>query len=361
MRNCYTTSAYHGNVSQLFRRMSKERKIVFISYSWDSQDHQEWVLNLAKDLIEKFGIDVILDQYELSAGKDLTYFMESSIEKADKVLVILTPNYKLKAENRESGVGYETSMISQEIFESPISTVKFIPILRNGKQSHSSPKFLRSKLYHLMNDDEKYINQLYELSRVIYDKSLIEKPILGEIPDFDKKNFDPIIDIGRAFANEAQINHELNEILYSEKGVKIFQDETVIIYNSLKEKVEIYRYGTTIPFGWEGYSSNETVIGALGYSVYFSWALAFGNTTKGAILRAEYWNGIIRLHDGMHYFPGKEPEMAERHDYSMDLDYDKNIIWKTNSVRLSTNEVIQKAFLFLIESIRTEKSKNFRK
>ncbi|MDP1069474.1 toll/interleukin-1 receptor domain-containing protein, partial [Klebsiella pneumoniae] len=78
------------------------------------------------------GIDVILDQFELSAGKDLTHFMESSLEKADKVLVILNPNYKQKAENRKSGVGYETSMISQEIFESPISKVKFIPILRIG-------------------------------------------------------------------------------------------------------------------------------------------------------------------------------------------------------------------------------------
>ena len=115
--------------------MEQNRKTVFISYSWDNTEHQEWVLQLAKDLMTKFGIDVILDQFELSAGKDLTYFMESAIEKADKVLVILTPKYKVKAENRESGVGYETSMITQELFESPISKVKFIPVLRVGKQA----------------------------------------------------------------------------------------------------------------------------------------------------------------------------------------------------------------------------------
>lgn len=38
-----------------------KRPIVFISYSWDSQEHQDWVLKLSKDLIEKYkiGIDVL--------------------------------------------------------------------------------------------------------------------------------------------------------------------------------------------------------------------------------------------------------------------------------------------------------------
>ncbi|WP_051929381.1 toll/interleukin-1 receptor domain-containing protein [Flavobacterium sp. 83] len=125
--------------------MTENRRKVFISYSWDNSEHQEWVLSLAKDLMNKFGIQVILDQFELSAGKDLTYFMESSIENADKVLIILTPNYKIKAEDRKSGVGYETSMITQEIFESSITKIKFIPILRVGDSKSSSPKFLKSK------------------------------------------------------------------------------------------------------------------------------------------------------------------------------------------------------------------------
>jgi len=41
---------------------------VFISYSWDSEAHKEWVLNLANNLI-KNGIGVLLDQYDPSAGK----------------------------------------------------------------------------------------------------------------------------------------------------------------------------------------------------------------------------------------------------------------------------------------------------
>ena len=52
--------------------MNQSRPIIFISYSWDSEVHKEWILKLADDLIKDYGADVILDQYELNAGKDLT-------------------------------------------------------------------------------------------------------------------------------------------------------------------------------------------------------------------------------------------------------------------------------------------------
>jgi hypothetical protein len=57
------------------------------------------VRNLADEII-KNGTDVILDQYDLLHGQDITFFMEKAMT-ADKIVVILTPNYKLKAEKRE--------------------------------------------------------------------------------------------------------------------------------------------------------------------------------------------------------------------------------------------------------------------
>ena len=47
----------------------------FISYSHDNEDHKEWVLNLASRLVEN-GVNVILDQWNLSLGGDLPSFME---------------------------------------------------------------------------------------------------------------------------------------------------------------------------------------------------------------------------------------------------------------------------------------------
>ena len=48
---------------------------LFISYSWSSQDHEAWVIQLATDLRES-GIDVVLDKWDLKEGHDAHAFME---------------------------------------------------------------------------------------------------------------------------------------------------------------------------------------------------------------------------------------------------------------------------------------------
>jgi len=346
--------------------MSIKRKTVFISYSWDSADHQEWVLRLAKDLMEKFGVNVILDQFELSAGRDLTHFMETSIERADKVLIILTPNYKLKAENRERGVGYETSMISQEMFESPISMVKFIPILRSGTQNDSSPKFLKSKVYHPMDNDDEYLKRVFELSKTIYDKPLIQKPELGDIPDLDKEDFDPVIDMANNLAQQLDINNRLNSILDSSRGVEMFETEIQKLNNALQEKTQHYNSSTSLLFNYETNSHDGTIISALGYSVSFYWAKQYSNTTKGSLLTVKYWNGVMRIETG-HYFPGREPRIIKDVNYHFDLDLNKSVSWrshesrKVESLRKSTSDLIKNAFIFILESIKKEKGKQFRR
>lgn len=80
-----------------------ENPKVFISYSWDSDEHKTWVLNLANTLVAN-GVDVTLDQYELQLGRNLTHFMERAVQDADKVILIMTKNFKLKAEDRKGGV-----------------------------------------------------------------------------------------------------------------------------------------------------------------------------------------------------------------------------------------------------------------
>ncbi|MFT6338479.1 MAG: hypothetical protein ACI86M_003531 [Saprospiraceae bacterium] len=89
---------------------------VFISYSWDSDEHKEWVFGLANKLVDE-GVNVLLDRYDLRPGKSLPHFVETSIKNADRILVIFTPNYKLKAEKRAGGVGYEYSILNSELYK----------------------------------------------------------------------------------------------------------------------------------------------------------------------------------------------------------------------------------------------------
>lgn len=158
---------------------------VFISYSWDNEIHQQWVVELASTLT-KNGIYVYFDKYDLYAGKDMLYFMETSVKKADKILIIMTPNYKIKAEKRIGGVGYETSIVTAEIFENQDSD-KFIPI-RMGDRELCTPNFLKSRIDIDMSDNSKFDNKVKELIKIIYHQIDITRPTLGEAT-YPKKNF----------------------------------------------------------------------------------------------------------------------------------------------------------------------------
>ena len=40
---------------------------LFISYSWSTPEHEQWVVTLAKELVES-GVDVVLDKWDLKGG-----------------------------------------------------------------------------------------------------------------------------------------------------------------------------------------------------------------------------------------------------------------------------------------------------
>jgi hypothetical protein len=340
--------------------MDKKRKTVFISYSWDNPEHQKWVLKLASDLIARYGIIVILDQYELSAGKDLTYFMESSIEKADKILVILTPNYKTKAENRTNGVGYETSMISQEVFESPVTNIKVIPILRLGNSLDSSPKFLRSKLYHSMLDDSQYDFQLLNLAKSIHDTELIKMPPLGDVPDFESIDIDPIIDIANKLEKEERLNLEIDAIIKSDKGLKVALEDLKKLKEILNEKIILYQDKSSLQFGFE-INRDNLIINMSGYSVSFNWSNHFGNSAINFMLLVKYWKGhLVSNSFNSFYLPNEAPTTVKQIEYRFDLDYDKKPIWKKSNENMTIEDLSQSAFVFLIEQIQHEKTRSFR-
>lgn len=160
------------------------RPIVFISYSWDDKMHEAWVLQLANDLCSKYGVDVILDKWEVKLGKHLPDFMASSVNKADRVICILTPNYKKKSDGLTGGVGVEYSIISAEI-QKNIRTEKFIPLFKSGNIVNDIPTFLEGRDFVDMRDETKYNEKIEELVRDIWNKPKYKKPQLGEIPKFD--------------------------------------------------------------------------------------------------------------------------------------------------------------------------------
>lgn len=116
---------------------------VFISYAWDH--NRDWVLGLAERL-RNDGIDIVLDQWETVPGDMLPKFMESAVRESDYVLVVCTPSYKRKSDERSGGVGYEGDTMTAEVFALD-KRAKFIPLLREGDWRAASPSWLLGAYY----------------------------------------------------------------------------------------------------------------------------------------------------------------------------------------------------------------------
>ncbi|OPC36353.1 toll/interleukin-1 receptor domain-containing protein [Elizabethkingia miricola] len=156
---------------------------VFISYSWDNEEHKKWVLDLANRLSED-GVKVILDRFYLTPGANLQYFVENHLEKANRVIIIFTPNYKLKADKRTGGVGYEYSIMNIELYNNMTYNEKFIPLLRKGNKQESIPTFMQQFIHIDITKDENFDNSYNDLIREIYNEPEIKKPTIGTKPKF---------------------------------------------------------------------------------------------------------------------------------------------------------------------------------
>lgn len=160
--------------------MSKEHPKVFISYSWEEDAHQQWVREFADRLLAD-GIDATIDQYDASLGDRLPHFMEQSITTADYVLIICTPLYKKKADNRKGGVGYEGHIITEELY-SKGNERKFIPVVRKGSFDAAMPTFLAGKLGIDLTDPIHFENNYKDLITTIY--GVKKKPEIGRVPSY---------------------------------------------------------------------------------------------------------------------------------------------------------------------------------
>lgn len=144
---------------------------IFISYSWDSIEHQQWVLSLA-DTIENQGAKAIIDRKDLKYGGHIKTFMLKSILESDIVLIILTSNYKRKADGLEGGAGYEYNIINDELFKIIVSNEKFIPIIREGSFESSTTNFLRGFNCVDLRDGQNYNRNLKELLDQIFSNDI---------------------------------------------------------------------------------------------------------------------------------------------------------------------------------------------
>ena len=161
---------------------------VFISYSWDSEDHVRSVLQLS-DRLRSEGVDCVLDQYEVSPPEGWPRWMDRKIRDAQFVLMVCTETYYKRVMGDEDagkglGVRWESGLIYQYIYNAAAMNRKFVPVLMRGEDQPFIPVPLQGASYYRVDTQQGY-DDLY--SRLV-GKPQVERPKLGKIRSLPKKD-----------------------------------------------------------------------------------------------------------------------------------------------------------------------------
>lgn len=165
--------------------MSEEHPTVFISYSWDSKEHENWVAFLAAKLREN-GVDATIDKFETqSKTVNLNRMMIEKIKNSDNILLILTENYAKKADTFQGGVGYETNLLIRYIKDNPD---KIILIMRyKGDYRKAVPFYLEGFHFIDFSDDSQFDIKFDRLLHRIFQVDVMDVPKVGAKPKLKPK------------------------------------------------------------------------------------------------------------------------------------------------------------------------------
>lgn len=159
---------------------------VFVSYSWSSAEHEEWVLRFATNLRES-GVDAILDKWDLKEGHEANAFMEKMVSDPEitKVVIVSDRIYSERSDSRKGGAGTEAQIISREIFQKEDQN-KFVAVVTEKDDNGDPflPAYYSSRIYIDFSDESRFSERFEQLLRWIADKPIHKKPELGNLPAY---------------------------------------------------------------------------------------------------------------------------------------------------------------------------------
>ena len=135
---------------------------IFISYSHDSDEHQERVLGLSERL-RADGIETILDRYVESGSPPEGWprWMLNALDTATHVVCVCTETYYrrfrgLGVPGKGKGVDWEGALMTQSLYDARSVSTKCIPVLFARADEPCVPEPLRGQTYYVMDSDAGY-------------------------------------------------------------------------------------------------------------------------------------------------------------------------------------------------------------
>lgn len=143
----------------------------FVSYAWGVPAHERWVEGLANDLV-KAGIVVILDRWENArVGASVSRFVDR-VATVDRTIVVGTPLYRAKYENRAPMGGYvlsaEADLVGTRMLGSEREKESILPVLLEGSVDESFPPMLRGRVHADFREPRRYEDPFFKVVLSLY-------------------------------------------------------------------------------------------------------------------------------------------------------------------------------------------------
>jgi NB-ARC domain/TIR domain/WD domain, G-beta repeat/APAF-1 helical domain len=161
--------------------MASDPPKVLISYSHDSPEHEQRVLELANRL-RADGIDCTIDQYVVAPAEGWPRWMDKQIRDSDFVVMVCSETYYRRVMGEEApgkglGVRWEGHLVYQAIYSAESTNTKFIPVLfESGNYAHI-PAPVQSTTFYFAQTEDGY----EDLYRRLTKQPCALKPVLGKL------------------------------------------------------------------------------------------------------------------------------------------------------------------------------------
>lgn len=170
--------------------MKQEVRTAFVSYSWDSESHQQWVMDLVNNL-RRNGVDATMDIHlTQSSTINLNQMMINNLQINDYIIIVLTEKYAEKANSFLGGVGFETILSLPLLQENPNKLIFLTK--HQGNFQEVFPFHLKDYYAIDFSNENKFSEAFDELLHRIYEKPLYEIEPLGQAPELKPKQSDPL-------------------------------------------------------------------------------------------------------------------------------------------------------------------------
>ncbi|TCD03224.1 SEFIR domain-containing protein [Pedobacter psychroterrae] len=158
---------------------SSETNRVFISYSWDSKDHEDKVFDFSNYLRDngfEADIDKKLDQQQTAIN--FVKMMHIAMNNYPKVIVVLSEGYKERADGFKGGVGTEYELMINDINDNPN---KYILASFSGRANEIIPAGFKGRDIVDLSDPEEMTRLFEKLmghERYVFAEVAKTKPVL---------------------------------------------------------------------------------------------------------------------------------------------------------------------------------------